>query len=185
MVTALGEPPGSLISHAGQSQLGIDDRAGRTVWWHRPHAWTLAMIGQRTGVKRHGWARWRSMRQHPVYLPRGRRYGSLCRTPARHTRPTGEPIGLRFVDHAWKGIRSRLCGSNGQIGWLAVARSMTRFCSPAASGVTAESAFLSYRFAPILPDNLHSMWRKPAWPSLSDGASRGGPAAGRAAQGEA
>ena len=37
----------TLASHT----FGIDDRTGRTVWWHRPHPWTLARISQRTGVK--------------------------------------------------------------------------------------------------------------------------------------
>ena len=48
----------TLASHS----FGIDDRAGRTVWWHRPHPWTLARISQRTGVKI---ARLRSMTFEP------------------------------------------------------------------------------------------------------------------------
>ncbi len=29
----------TLASHS----FGIDDRTGRTVWWHRPHPWTIDM----------------------------------------------------------------------------------------------------------------------------------------------
>jgi hypothetical protein len=29
---------------------GIDDRTGHTRWWNRPHAWSLARIGERSGV---------------------------------------------------------------------------------------------------------------------------------------
>lgn len=28
----------------------VDDRSGHTRWWHRPHPWTLARIGERSGV---------------------------------------------------------------------------------------------------------------------------------------
>ena len=46
LATRLGVSFHVLASQA----FGIDDRSGRTHWWHRPHPWTLARIGERTGV---------------------------------------------------------------------------------------------------------------------------------------
>ena len=103
---------------ASQS-FGIDDRAGRTVWWHRPHPWTLARIGQRTGVKI---SQLRSMTfepLHPVYRE--------DEDPARFA---GRRYDTRAPD--WRMYRFAVCGpcldedstpylrSLWQIGWLAV-----------------------------------------------------------------
>jgi hypothetical protein len=46
LATRLGVSFHVLASQA----FGIDDRSGHTRWWHRPHPWTLARIGERTGV---------------------------------------------------------------------------------------------------------------------------------------
>ena len=46
LATRLGVSFHVLASQA----FGVDDRFGRTRWWHRPHPWTLALIGERTGV---------------------------------------------------------------------------------------------------------------------------------------
>src|SRR6185437_14908764 len=46
LATRLGVPFHVLAREA----FGIDDRSGHTLWWHRPHPWTLARIAERTGV---------------------------------------------------------------------------------------------------------------------------------------
>lgn len=46
LATRLGVPFHVLAREA----FGIDDRSGHTRWWSRPHPWTLARIGERTGV---------------------------------------------------------------------------------------------------------------------------------------
>jgi hypothetical protein len=105
----------TLASHS----FGISDRAGRTVWWHRPHPWTLAKICQRTGVKI---ARLRSMtfeELQPVYRE--------DEDPARFA-------GRRYDSRApdWRAYRFAVCGpclegdsvpylrSLWHIGWLAI-----------------------------------------------------------------
>jgi hypothetical protein len=105
----------TLASHS----FGINDRAGRTVWWHRPHPWTLAKIGQRTGVKI---ARLRSMtldELQPVYRE--------DEDPARFA---GRRYDTRAPD--WRAYRFAVCGaclegdsvpylrSLWHIGWLAI-----------------------------------------------------------------
>ena len=103
---------------ASQS-FGIEDRAGRTVWWHRPHPWTLARISQRTGVKI---ARLRSMTFEE--LQPGYREDE---DPARFA---GRRYDTRAPD--WRAYRFAVCGpclhedetpylrSLWQVGWLAV-----------------------------------------------------------------
>lgn len=105
--------------HALASQtFGVDDRTGRTVWWHRPHPWTLARISQRTGVKI---ARLRSMtfeELQPVY-----------RDDEDAARFAGRRYDTRAPD--WRAYRFAVCGpclegdparylrSIWHLGWLA------------------------------------------------------------------
>lgn len=115
LASRLGVSFHTVASHS----FGIDDRAGRTVWWHRPHPWTLARISQRTGVKI---ARLRSMtfdELQPVYRE--------DEDPARFA---GRRYDTRAPD--WRAYRFAVCGpclegdsvphlrSQWQIGWLAV-----------------------------------------------------------------
>jgi hypothetical protein len=98
---------------------GIDDRAGRTVWWHRPHPWNLARISQRTGVKI---PRLRSMTFEPLQ--------PAYREDEDAARFAGRRYDTRAPD--WRAFRFVVCGpclegdsapylrSLWQIGWLAV-----------------------------------------------------------------
>jgi hypothetical protein len=105
----------TLASHS----FGIDDRAGRTVWWHRPHPWTLARISQRTGVKI---ARLRSMTFEP--------WQPVYREDEDPARFAGRRYDTRAPD--WRAYRFVVCGlclegdsspylrSLWHLGWLAV-----------------------------------------------------------------
>ena len=106
----------TLASHS----FGIDDRTGRTVWWHRPHPWTLAKISQCTGVKT---TRLRSMtfeELQPVY--RGDEDPARFLPPGGTTpgRPTGEPIRFAICGPCLEGDSVPYLRSLWHLGWLAV-----------------------------------------------------------------
>ena len=91
-------------------------------------------------------------------------------------RPTGEPIGSRFVDRAWKGTRFDL-RSLWHLGWLAV-------CPIHGTVLLIRFERCHYGIRvphlsvyPILPDDMYPMWRKLDRLSLSDGEPRSHPSA--------
>lgn len=115
LAARLGTSFHTLASHS----FGIDDRAGRTTWWHRPHPWALAKISQRTGVEL---SRLRQMTfdsLQPVY-----------REDEDSARFAGRRYDVRAPE--WRAYRLAVCGvclaadevpylrSVWQIGWLAV-----------------------------------------------------------------
>jgi hypothetical protein len=103
---------------ASQS-FGIDDRAGRTVWWHRPHRWSLARISQRTGASVPQLRRMTFEGLQPVYRE--------DEDPARFA---GRRYDTRAPD--WRAYRHAVCGACLEsdrtpyvrtlwhLGWLAV-----------------------------------------------------------------
>ena len=106
--------------HALASQsFGIDDRAGRTVWWHRPHRWSLSRISQRTGVSVPQLRRMTFEGLQPVYRE--------DEDPARFA---GRRYDTRAPD--WRAYRHVVCGaclesdrtpyvrSLWHLGWLAI-----------------------------------------------------------------
>jgi hypothetical protein len=105
----------TLASHS----FGIDDRGGRSVWWHRPHPWALARISQRTGVSIPRLRRMTFEELQPDYREdedparfAGRRFD--CRAPDRRSYrfavcgPCLEGDAATHVRTLW------------QLGWLAV-----------------------------------------------------------------
>lgn len=105
----------TLASHS----FGTDDRAGKTVWWHRPHPWVLARISQRTGVKIPRLRRMTLEELHPVYRDdedaarfAGRRYD--CRAPDSRAYRLAA-CGLCLQTDAAPYLRTLW-----QLGWLAV-----------------------------------------------------------------
>ena len=156
----------TLASHS----FGIDDRTGRTVWWHRPHPWTLAKISQCTGVKT---TRLRSMtfeELQPVY--RGDEDPARFLPPGGTTpgRPTGELSGSRFVDRAWRGTRFHICGPCGTSAGSPCADLWHGLTHPLRTVPLRNPRSAALRLRSILSDNLYPMWRKLARPMLSDGA---------------
>jgi hypothetical protein len=132
---------------------GADDRAGRTVWWHRPHPWTLARISQRTGVKI---ARLRDMTfesLQPVYRE--------DEDPARFA---GRRYDTRAPD--WRAYRFAVCGpclegdaapyvrSLWHIGWLAVCpihdTVLLRRCEQCRCGIRVSQFVTCARFSPTI-----------------------------------
>jgi hypothetical protein len=105
----------TLASHS----FGIDDRTGRTVWWHRPHPWTIARMSQRTGVKT---TRLRSMTfEHlqPVYRGdedparfAGRRYDTRV--------PDSRAYRFAVCGRCLEGDSVPYLRSLWHVGWLAV-----------------------------------------------------------------
>lgn len=102
-----------------RQSFGIDDSAGRTLWWHRPHPWTLARIAKKTGVS--------------ISRLRGMTFEEW-QPPFRQDEDSARFAGRRYDTRApdWRAYRLALCGvclqsdpvpyvrTLWQLGWLAV-----------------------------------------------------------------
>jgi hypothetical protein len=102
-----------------RQSFGIDDSSGRTLWWHRPHPWTLARIAKKTGVSI---SRMRKMTFEDLQPP--------FRQDEDSARFSARRYDTRAPD--WRAYRLALCGvclqsdpvpyvrTLWQLGWLAV-----------------------------------------------------------------
>jgi TniQ len=169
LATRLGTSFHTLASHS----FGIEDRAGRTTWWHRPHPWALARISQRTGV---ALARLRQMTFEdfqPVY---------------RDDEDSGRFAGRRYDCRApeWRAYRFGICGacleadavpylrSIWHIGWLAVCPThgtilLTR-CAHCRCAIRVPQLSVSASFSPTTCDrcgeNLLAQRQRMAHPAV-------------------
>jgi len=147
LATRLGTSFHTLASHS----FGIDDRVGRTTWWHRPHPWSLTRISQQTGV--------------PLIRLRQMTFDNLqpaYRDDEDSARFAGRRYDVRAPD--WRAYRFAVCGAClaadavpylrwiWQLGWLAVCPIhdtilLTR-CAQCRCGIRVSQLSVSSPFSP-------------------------------------